>query len=435
MYPSARRRALVLLSLLLLPMLGGPTACAWTPLRLTLSAEGEQFRALVQDNPLTRSALTGGARLTYDDRLHLHGVCDVRWRADRILPERDRVFVAEGYAGVAAGPVEISAGRQQVRWGRLDSLRPTDVFRRRDLIDPLEDRDEPIWAARLDFCAGAITFGAVWVPVFEPDILSFDERNPWCLFPDSVSVPDLGTLPADFQQGRQIEPDEGVSSSEGGVRLDLQSGGWDIGVCAARAHDHLPTFTQPAESSLTADGRALIRVDLAYAQLMAAGADLARPLGSGTLRMEVARVWPEDVAWQAAEPAYTRAGIGIDRTFARAGFGGDLNVLLQYSFDEAQRESAVQDIARYRHLFRHGGLVRLRAEPGDFTRLDVETLVDLERGDRFTKIELSWSPEMGFGVLAGVLLVDGTEDGVLGRFREEDRFRLQVRYAWSTGGR
>jgi len=416
-------------------MFGGPTAQAGTPLRLTLSAEGEQFRALVQDNPLTRSALTGGARLTYDDRLHLHGACDVRWRADRILPERDRVFVAEGYAGVAAGPVEIAAGRQPVRWGRLDSLRPTDVFRRRDLVDPLEDRDEPIWAARLDIYAGALSCGVVWVPVFEPDVLSFDEDNPWCLFPDSVSVPDLGALPAEFREGQRLAPDEHGSSPEGGLRVDLQSGGWDVGVCAARVYDRVPTFAEPAESSLTAEGRALIRVDLAHAALMVAGADLARALGPGTVRLEAARLWPQAVAGRPAEPAYMRAGIGVDRTFARLGLGGDLSVLLQYTFDEAYRESASQDIARYRHLFRHGGLVRLRAEPGRFTRLDVETLVDLQRGDRFTKIELAWSPEMGLGVVAGLLLVDGTEDGVLGRFRTEDRIRLQARYAWSTGRR
>ncbi len=441
--PADGRRRTVILSLLLLASFASPPwlplsarpAQAGTPLRLTLSAEGEQFRALVQDNPLTRSALTGGARLVYDDGLHLHGACDVRWRADRILPERDRLFVAEGYASVAAGPVEIAAGRQHVRWGRLDSLRPTDVFRRRDLIDPLEDRDEPIWAARLDLYTGPIVLGAVWVPVFEPDILSFDGDNPWCLFPDSVSAGDLGAWPAEFREGRRMAPDKDLSSAEGGARLDLRSGGWDIGVCLARAHDRLPTFVQAAESTLTADGHALLRVDLAYARHVVAGADLARALGPGTLRLEAARLWPEAVAGRAAESAYTRAGIGIDRTFAHLGFGGDLNVLVQYSFDEAHRESTSPDLARYRHLFRHGALARLRAEPGRFTRLDVESLVDLERGDRFTKIELAWSPEMGFGVVAGVLLVDGTADGALGRFRAEDRICLQGRYAWATGGR
>jgi hypothetical protein len=420
-------------ALLLLVLLGAWPAGAGTPVRLTLSAEGEQFRALIQDNPLTRSALTAGARLTYDDQLHLHGACAVEWRADRILPERDRVFVAEGYAAVAAGPAEIALGRQQLRWGRLDSLRPTDVFRRRDLTDPLEDRDEPIWAARFDLYTGAAAFEAVWVPVFEPDILSFDERNPWCLFPDSVTVPDLGVVPADFEMGRQTAPGENTTSQEYGVHLDLHSGGWDFGACAARAYESMPTFVDPVDSLLTADGRAHIRVDLAHAPLAVAGADLARSLGAGTLRAEVARVWPKEVAGREAEGPYMRAGIGLDRTFARIGLGGDLNVLLQYSFDEACCDSALQGIARYRHLFRHGGLVRLRAEPGRFTRVDVETLADLERGDRFTKIELTWSPEMGLAVIAGLLLVDGTEEGMLGRFRADDRIRLQVRYAWSTG--
>jgi len=416
-------------------LLGAPWAGAASPLRLTLSAEGEQRRAFIQDGPLTRSAATCGARLTYDDQLHLHGVADLRWRADRILPERDRVFLAEGYLGLAAGPAELSLGRQQVRWGRLDSLKPTDVFRRRDLVDPLADCDEPIWAARLNVYAGAATLEAVWVAEFEPDILSYDERNPWCLFPDSLVVPGLGTLPAAFEEGRRTAPEDGVSSAEHGLRLDLHAGGWDLGTCAGWVHDRMPTLVVPAESSLTADGRAHIRVDLAYAELMVVGVDLARALGPGTLRAEAARTWPAEVLGQEAETPYTRAGAGIDRTFAWLGGERDLTLLLQYAYDEGWTEAGLNGIGGYRHLFRHGGLARLRVEPGPSTRFDVETLLDLERRDRFTKVEIDWSHASGFGFRAGLLLVDGAADGLLGRFRDNDEVRLLVRYAWSTGAR
>jgi hypothetical protein len=177
-----------------------------------------------------------------------------------------------------------------------------------------------------------------------------------------------------------------------------------------------------------------VRVDLAYAPLLVAGADLARALGPGTLRAEAARVWPGGVAGREDEAPYTRAGVGIDRTFPWLGPGVGLTLLAQYAFDEAGGEGAGAGVERYRHLFRHGGLLRLRLEPGGSTRLDVEALLDLEHRDRCTKIELAWSPETGFGVVAGLLLVDGSAAGPLGRFRENDQVRLLMRYAWSLGG-
>lgn len=408
---------------------------AGSPLRLTLSAEAEQRRALIQDGPLTRSAATCGTRLTYDDQLHLQGVADVRWRGDHVLPERDRVILAEGYVGLAVGPAEIVLGRQQIRWGRLDSLRPTDVFRRRDLIVPLEDLDEPLWAARLDLYTGAATLEAVSVAQFEPDILSFDERNPWCLFPDSVTLPGWGSLPADIEEGGRIAPEEGWASAEHGLRLDVHAGGWDLGTCVGWVHDRLPTFAVPAESLLTASGHARVRVDLAYARLTVAGVDLARALGPGTLRAEAARTWPEEAHGHEAELPYVRAGIGIDRSFPWLGAGRDLTLLLQYVYDEGWTEAGSLGIAGYRHLFRHGGLARLRIEPGPGTRFDVETLLDLEGRDRFAKIEFDWGHASGFGFRAGVLLVDGGSGGLLGRFRDNDEVRLLVRYAWSTGAR
>ncbi len=405
------------------------TSGARTPWRLTLRGEAEQFRTFQQDGPLGRSAATGGLRLSYDDRFRFYGVGDVRARADHVLPERDRVWVAEGFAAVAAGPLEIAAGRQQIRWGRLDSLRPTDIFRRRDVTDPLEDRDEPIWAARCDLFVGPLTLEAVYVPLFEPDILSFDERNPWCLFPDSVAVEEVGALPTDVTRGRRLGPADEVGSDEYGLRLDLHAGGWDLGACVGRAYERLPTVVVAAEPELTPEGRARVRVDLAYAPQRILGADLARPLGPGTVRLEGARVWPEEIAGYGAEPAYTRAGVGVDRSLARWGYGGEVRLLVQYAYDGGW--TGETGIARYRHLFRHAGLVRMRIDPGAFTRLEVETLFDLERNDRFATIELSWTSPYGLGLTAGLLLVDGDEEGALGRFRDEDRLRLRAVYAWS----
>ncbi|MCK4413580.1 MAG: hypothetical protein KAY32_08555 [Candidatus Eisenbacteria sp.] len=408
--------------------IAGPST-AEANLRLAWSAAGEQHRQLDADAPLTRSAFTGQARLVYDDGVHLQGACAFEWIADRALPERERLDLREGFLGIAYGPGELILGRQLLSWGRLDLLRPTDLFRRRDLHDPIENRHQPVWAARLILYRGRHSLEGVWIPRFEPDILSYDERNPWCLFPDSIGFGQLGPYPTDIREGERREPGGGIGSSEFALRWDARMGTTDLGVVAIQGYDPVPTWFAATSAWLRPDGTLEMTIDAVHRPITLLGIDSARPLGRGTLRGELARTWTSPSPGGHEEPDYLRAGIGIDQTFGQVVAGRDLFLLAQYNYDEGYREPT--GFTGYQHFYKHAGLIRLRLRPGRHTAIEVETYRNWDDRDRYLKLELRHSPQDGWDLLIGALLVGGARGSFLGQFRDNDRLRVMIRYQGS----
>ena len=87
--------------------------------------------------------------------------------------------LVEGWVRLAAGNLEIKAGRQIVVWGRADRLNPTDNISSRDYTllvasDDEQRRGAAMVQTRLGL--GPYTLDAYWLPEFRPNRFPLD-RN------------------------------------------------------------------------------------------------------------------------------------------------------------------------------------------------------------------------------------------------------------------
>ncbi len=64
--------------------------------------------------------------------------------------DRTRTFLDNAYLSWTSGPVRMRAGLQQLSWGPAYSYNPTDLFHRKNLLDPTYEK-EGVAALRLDY--------------------------------------------------------------------------------------------------------------------------------------------------------------------------------------------------------------------------------------------------------------------------------------------
>ncbi len=69
---------------------------------------------------------------------------------DTFSIDRTRVFVDNVYLAWAQGPVRVRIGKQQLSWGPGYSFNPTDLFHRKNLVDPTYEK-EGVTAVRADY--------------------------------------------------------------------------------------------------------------------------------------------------------------------------------------------------------------------------------------------------------------------------------------------
>ncbi len=67
--------------------------------------------------------------------------------------ERDRIYLDNAYLTWRKGRVRIKAGKQQLSWGPAYSFNPTDLFHRKNILDPTYEK-EGVTALRFDYTWG-----------------------------------------------------------------------------------------------------------------------------------------------------------------------------------------------------------------------------------------------------------------------------------------
>lgn len=99
----------------------------------------------------------GRGELLFAPRLDLslpHNVrieSELQLRGDAVDASRNRILVRQAFLDLSFDDWDLRAGRQIIRRGRVDGLRPTDYFRRRDFTDFLQADEEPVDAVQADY--------------------------------------------------------------------------------------------------------------------------------------------------------------------------------------------------------------------------------------------------------------------------------------------
>ena len=187
-------------------------------------------------------------------------------------------FVRETYLDLAAGPVDLRLGRQQIVWGEMVGLFFADVVSAKDLRDfvlpPFEIIRIPQWAVRAEYFRGDSHFEAVWIPYPSYN----DIGKPGAEFYPQLPVPPGFTSviqPEDF-------PAHTLSNTNYGLRASTLIRGWDWSAFYYRSMDAAQTFYPQVQLTPTPTVSFQARHD----RIWQAGATVAKDFGRAVLKAE-----------------------------------------------------------------------------------------------------------------------------------------------------
>lgn len=289
----------------------------------------------------SRNALTAIPKLDWTPVEGLRLNFSPLLRKDFSEEERSRVYPYSGFLDVDGDGWSVTIGRQFITWGRADSLRPTDVFKRHDFTDLIENREEATDAVKLDFARGAWTLEGIWAPVFDPDIVSFRSENRWTGLPTASDVPGVGRVELRFREDGRQRPPATLESGQAGLRLSGSAAGWDFAGMYYYGYDRVPTIIKREITRIDPIAReATVTLVPIHQRIHVIGGDVATIISGWGLRGEAAYTLTTDLGpgVSGTNDPYFRLTGGVDRTFSRLAVGESLSVIVQYALDTAPRQ-------------------------------------------------------------------------------------------------
>lgn len=360
----------------------------------------------------------------------------IEFRHDQADPARNRVFLDEAYMDLFLGPVDARIGRQVIHWGRADGFNPTDNLAPRDFTDPLDTEDEELGlvAARATYYIGAFWIDAVLAPSFVPSTLPGPTSRWWPALPAAVPNPlpaGPPTLAASYSFLDPVRP-TGPGSTQYAVRLAGTVAGWDISLSWFDGYDDLPALHETAVPD-PARGTVAITVAPRYHWRRAVGGDLATTLGPVGVRGEAAYYLTED--WNGQDPAiddpYVHVVAGADYTVR--GLPGDRDLFLTAEWSrefQTPDRNTTYSVTDLNHIFRSAVLGRAELHLGAFSTLALDGAYDLAGDGWYARPGLEWSFADGLVLDARLDLPGGSADSYFGRFRDNRRGQVRVRYSF-----
>jgi hypothetical protein len=359
----------------------------------------------------------------------------VELRMDGVDSSRNRLYLFEGFLELNFESWDVRAGRQIVRSGRVDGIRPTDYFRRQDFTDFLAADEEPVDAVRIDRFAGDWVFTGVWTPYFQANILPIDPRNRWT----GVFLP---PAPEDGPPVQYVESDSsrpsGLDSSEVGLWAGRRgsvawSGSYFYG------YERIPSSYAALRPSMVASGESLtVELFPHHQRLHVFGFDGETTLGDFAFRGEgsYTRSGESSIAGTSFDAPFGMLAAGGDRTFSGIAGSHDLYLNLQYLFDSASAqagEPAGPEFANpIRHFYRHAMTALTEYRLDSFRKLVAKLFFNLAEHDYVLQSEFEWKPWDGWSWIVGVDFVGGPESSFFGAYAANDRVRTGLTYDWQA---
>jgi hypothetical protein len=200
---------------------------------------------------------------------------------------RAKLDYTENYLRWRNPEMRFTVGTQNLLWGRVDEIPPTDRLSRVDLsrfvLDRLPDRRRAVPALRLESFQGDFKIDAAWVPVFDPAVMP-DEKSVWHpVDTANKRILGLGTipLPSPLMQ-LAIGPEDDGGSGGGGIRVTHSGGGLDYGFSVQRARQSVPYYK-------VTPGFPVVTLTAVHPYSWVLGGELETQIGGATWRLEAAR--------------------------------------------------------------------------------------------------------------------------------------------------
>jgi len=357
-------------------------------------------------------------------------------RMDAVDSSRNRVYLFEGFLDLNFESWDIRAGRQIVRSGRVDGIRPTDYFRRQDFTDLLEADEQPVDAVRIDRFAGDWVFTGVWTPYFQADILPIDPRNRWTGVFLPPASPEDGP-PVQYVVNDGSRP-SGLESSEVGLWAGRRGGSaWSASYFYGyeripSSYAVLPPPAAGSEESLT------VEIFPHHQRLHVFGFDGETTLGDFGFRGEgsYTRSGEPPGAGTPFDAPFGMLAAGGDRTFSRIAASHDLYLNLQYLFDSGSAQTGEPtgpEVANpLRHFYRHAMTALAEYRLDSFRKLVTKLFFNLADQDYVIQSEFEWKPWDGWTFRVGVDFVGGPANSFFGAYAANDRIRTGLTFDWQA---
>ena len=340
-----------------------------------------------------------------------------RW----LLGDCADVELRELYLDGHLGRTFLRIGKQQIVWGQADGLRVLDVvnpFSFREFVwpDP-QDRRIALWSVKSEVPLGPATLQLLWLP--DP---TYDEI-PLGTATFAVTTPLLVPRSATPIPVEPVRRPQGLrDSSDGGARLSMFVGGWDVTL------NYLyHTYDDPTPFVAIRDGGPVLAPGYERSRLF--GASVSNAFGSTTVRGEVGystdrwfittaatdpdRVFPSD------ELAFV---VGLDNTALA-------NTLLSVQYFESKVQDPVAQMTRLRRE-RQATFLMQRSWRNETMRLRALWLRSLDRDDGAVQARISWQATAALSLGLSLERFYGDRNGLFGEFRYASRAGLDLQWAW-----
>ncbi|GAB3248812.1 DUF1302 domain-containing protein [Chitinimonas naiadis] len=334
--------------------------------------------------------------------------------------QRFEAALRENYLDFGTDEWEFRLGRQHVIWGEMVGLFFADVVSARDMrefiLPEFDALRTPQWATRAEYFKDDFHAEFLWVPVASYDQIGKPGADfyPYPPFPADV--------PVQFRAERR--PNRNLANTNYGVRLSTLQGGWDVSGFAYSSMDVTPTFYR----EIVATPQPSLIYEARHDRIRQFGGTLAKDFGSFVLK---------------SEAVYTRGRkLNVLRVNAENGLAPQ-NMLdwavgldftpqddMRFNVQLFQRDiySRDPDILPKQH--ESGYSLLLNYKFTDKLEAQAIWISSLNRTDWLLRPRLTWSFEKNWRLVLGSDVFKGPEQGLFGRFDQQDRVYSELRYSF-----
>jgi hypothetical protein len=346
----------------------------------------------------------------------------VRLQIPETDPHRSVLSLKEATVKLRGGPVEVTLGKQVFAWGTADAYNPTDNLSPYDYMDVLDNEKIGVYAAAGRFDLGPASLTLVVIPFFTPSRLPLLTSRWTPPLPEDLAV---------VLDDRQL-PGRDLDNMQYAGRLRGTLGGWDLSVSYFDGFDTSPTLR--VSTAGTADGGVVPRVTPVFPRTRFAGFDFSTTVRQLEVHGESAFVFADrdaDDRFQAiAGINYTWDSIGLSwldqitlvLEYVRA-------VTLRSREPPAVAESGLLASRTFRSGFNNAGVARLHLKLSEDTFLKLTGIGDFSQAfNYYAQIKLTHRFSDAFHLEGGLDFLAGPADTFWGRWRDNDRFFLLLKY-------
>ena len=334
---------------------------------------------------------------------------------------RSYLDLKEAVLGFQKHPVKLTIGKQFFAWGTADGYNPTDNLNPYDYLDPLDREKLAVYSAAAQLTAGRASLTLVLAPLFTPSRVPLATTR-W--------VPPVPEDIAAITEPRDLPPTT-AGNMQYGARLRGTVAGWDLSVSYFEGFEPTPVIKQT--TTVVAPGVAVPQLTPVFTRMRVAGLDFSTTFGKLEVHGEAAAKFvvrdgrDDRLPWIAGiNYAWDELGLRwLDR----------IQLIAEYAREEILASDAgsevldLEQLALPNNAFQDAAIGRLLFHFNEDTQFEVGGTVNFKGSvNSYLKTVFTHKITDAFHVIAGLDLISGSRDTFWGRWRDNDRVYVFLKY-------